>query len=161
MRLPPIQFSEADQEALNRGRYHHEHPRVRQRMEVVWLKSQGLSNPEVQRLAGVGLATVTRYLQRYREGGIEALQRLDFYSPRSSLEPYREVLKTHFEQHPPANIKQAIHDIHQVTGIKLKREAVRVFLHSLGLSVRKVGMIPAKADPEVQANFKKKSWNLV
>jgi len=43
MRLPPIQFSEADQEALNQGRYHHEHPRVRQRMEVVWLKSQGLS----------------------------------------------------------------------------------------------------------------------
>ncbi|MDV7392230.1 IS630 family transposase, partial [Arthrospira platensis SPKY1] len=38
----------------------------------------------------------------------------------------------------------------------LQREAVRVFLHRLGLSVRKVGMMPAKADPQVQEVFKKK-----
>ncbi len=35
MRLPPIQFSEADQEALNRGRYHYEHPRVHFRTPII------------------------------------------------------------------------------------------------------------------------------
>ena len=69
MRLPPIKFTETERAALNHERYYHDHPRVRQRMEVLWLKSQRLSNPEVQRLAGVGLATVTRYMQSYRQGG--------------------------------------------------------------------------------------------
>lgn len=157
MRLPPIPFTEAEQAELNHERYHHEHPRVRQRMEVLWLKSQGLSNPEVQQLAGVGLATVTRYMTLYREGGIERLKQRDVYRPESQLEPYREVLKKHFEAHPVASVNQAIEDIKQVTGVELKREAVRVFLHSLGLRLRKVGMIPAKADPAAQDTFKKKS----
>ena len=128
-------------------------------MEVLWLKSQRLSNPEVQRLAGVGLATVTRYMQSYRQGGIEGLKQLDFYRPESQLEPYREQLKAHFRQQPVSNLNQAIDEIRQLTGVELKREAVRMFLHSLGLRVRKVGMVPAKADPEAQAAFKKKSWN--
>ena len=75
------------------------------------------------------------------------------------MEPYREQLKAHFRQQPVSNLNQAIDEIRQLTGVELKREAVRMFLHSLGLRVRKVGMVPAKADPEAQAAFKKKSWN--
>jgi hypothetical protein len=33
--------SEADKQALHYERYHHPHPRVPQRMEALWLKSQG------------------------------------------------------------------------------------------------------------------------
>ena len=153
MRLPPIKFTETERAALNHERYYHDHPRVRQRMEVLWLKSQRLSNPEVQRLAGVGLATVTRYMQSYRQGGIEGLKQLDFYRPESQLEPYREQLKAHFRQQPVSNLNQAIDEIRQLTGVELKREAVRMFLHSLGLRVRKVGMVPAKSRPGGSGRF--------
>lgn len=151
-----IDFSESDQQALNKGRYHHDHPRVRQRMEVLWFKSHGLAHGEIERLADVSSSTVTRYLKMYQQGGLAALQQLDFNRPESQLEPYREILRAHFEQHPPARVNQAIAEIKQLTGIELKREAVRVFLHHLGLSVRKMGMVPAKADPAVQEAFKKK-----
>jgi hypothetical protein len=69
---------------------------------------------------------------------------------------HRVMLQEHFERHPPETVKKAIADIHRLTGIKLKREAVRIFLHRLGLSVRKVGMVPAKADSQIQEEFKKK-----
>jgi hypothetical protein len=35
-----LAFSEADKQALHYERYHHPHPRVQQRMEALWLKSQ-------------------------------------------------------------------------------------------------------------------------
>lgn len=152
-----IAFSESDRTALNEGRYHHPHPRVRQRMEVLWLKSQRISHREIERLAQVSSTTVTRYLKRYQQGGIAALERLDFYRPSRQLEPFREQLKAHFEHHPPTRVSQAMADIRRLTGLELQREAVRVFLHDLGLSVRKVGMIPAKADPDVQEAFKKRA----
>ena len=37
-----LAFSEADKQALHYERYHHPHPRVQQRMEALWLKSQGV-----------------------------------------------------------------------------------------------------------------------
>jgi len=37
-----LEFSEADKGALTHERYHHPHPRVQQRMEALWLKSQGV-----------------------------------------------------------------------------------------------------------------------
>ena len=151
-----IDFSESDQTALNEGRYRHAHPRVRQRMEVLWLKSQGLAHGDIERLAQVSSTTVTRYLKRYQHGGIAALEQLDFRRPSSRLEPFRESLKKHFEGHPPTRISQAMVEIQRLTGVELQREAVRMFLHDLGLSVRKVGMIPAKADPAAQDAFKKR-----
>jgi hypothetical protein len=47
-----LEFSEADKQVLHYERYHHPHPRVQQRMEALWLKSQGVfpfSGQEVKR----------------------------------------------------------------------------------------------------------------
>ncbi len=56
-----LAFSAEDQQALHKERFEHPHPRVQQRMEVLWLISQGLVYPEAARLAGVSEATVDRY----------------------------------------------------------------------------------------------------
>ena len=47
-----LEFSEADKQALNHERYHHPHPRVQQRMEALWLKSQGLAHQRIATLWG-------------------------------------------------------------------------------------------------------------
>ena len=43
--------------------------------------------------------------------------------------------------------------IEELTGIKRSETQIRKFLISIGLRPRKIGMIPAKADPEVQEKF--------
>jgi hypothetical protein len=48
-----LEFSEADKHALNHERYHHPHPRVQQRMEALWLKSQGLPHQRIATLCAI------------------------------------------------------------------------------------------------------------
>jgi len=149
-----IEFSETEQKSLNHERYHHDHYRVRQKMEVLWLKSQGLNVPEVSRLADVSPATVYRYIGEYREGGVEQLKVLNFYRPESELTPYGDLIAAHFREQPPATIKEASHVIERLTGLKRSETQIRQFLLNLGLKRRKVGMIPAKADPAEQERFR-------
>ena len=46
-RMLQLTFSEADKQALHYERYHHPHPRVQQRMEALWLKSQGVPHHQI------------------------------------------------------------------------------------------------------------------
>jgi transposase len=150
-----IEFTTAEIEALNYERYHHPHHVVRRRMEVVWLKAQGLEHKNIACLAAVSLNTVRSYLQMYQEGGIERLKELHFYQPQSELEVYAATLEAHFRDHPPATIKEAMNEIEELTGIKRSQTQVRRFLKRIGIKRRKVGTVPSKADPDEQESFKK------
>jgi transposase len=149
-----IEFSAQDVDKLQRLRYEHAHPRVRQRMEVLWLKSQGLEHREICRLAGVSSNTLRKYLRLFQAGGIQKLQELNFYAPTSELERHRFQLETHFREHPPATLKEAAAEIQKLTGLKRSLSAVGTFLHSLGMAPRRVGTLPSKADPEKQEYFR-------
>ena len=149
-----LEFTEAEQQSLNYERYHHPHPRVQRKMEALWLKSQGVAHGEMSRLTGISSTTLTSYLRAYQEGGIEALKRVRFYRPQSDLCGHQETLEAYFRKHPPASAKQAMATIATLTGVRRSPDRVRVFLKHLGLKCRKVGMIPAKADVEVQETFK-------
>jgi len=149
-----ISFSEAEKEALNRERYYHVHPRVRQKMETLWLKSQGLPHQEICRLASISEPTLCSYLKDYQEGGLEKLKEINFYQPESELMAHRQTIATYFQEHPPATIKQAMAKIEELTGLKRGETQVRTFLKAIGMEYRKVGMLPAKADPEKQDQFK-------
>lgn len=148
-----ITFSPEAQEALNYQRYHHPHPRVQQKMEAVWLKSQGLAHPEIARLTGISESTLRRYLREYQEGGIETLKEIRFYRPQSELEAHRSSLEVYFRQNPPATIAEAAEKIEERTGIRRRPTQVRQFLRAMGMACRKVGMVPSKGDPEEQEVF--------
>ncbi len=45
--------------------------------------------------------------------------------------------------------------IEELTGLRRSENRVREFLNVIGMRCRKIGMIPAKADPEKQEAFKK------
>src|SRR5271167_4054039 len=96
-----LTFSAADQQALHQERFEHPHPRVQQRMEVLWLISQGLVYSEAARLAGVSDATVDRYVTIYRQGGLQALRQLNWgKSCPSALMEHRDSLEALFRQNP-------------------------------------------------------------
>lgn len=157
-----LAFSEADKRALGHERFHHSHPRVRRKMEVLWLKSQGLAHQEIARLAGVSGKTVRSYFQEYVEGGIGRLKELHFHQPQSELMAHRETLEAYFRDHPPASINEALAAITELTGLTRSPTQVRLFLkEKCGLRRLKTGVLPAKADPEVQAAFKKNSSHRV
>lgn len=136
-------------------RTHHPHPRVQQRMDVLWLKSNGLQHNLIAQLAGVCKNTVTEYLRIYKEGAIEKLKELNFYKPQSELVQYSSSIEKYFREHPPASIKEAASKIEELTSKKRSETQVRRFLESIGIKRRKVGTIPAKADLEEQKKFKK------
>jgi transposase len=52
-------------------------------------------------------------------------------------------------------VAEAAAQIQERTGIARQPTPVRQFLKALGMKPRKVGMIPAKADVDAQAAFKK------
>jgi transposase len=148
-----IDFTPADIDALHHERFHHPHPRVQEKMEAVFLKSQGLLHKDICRLSRISENTLRSYLRQFQEGGVERLKRLDFAKPVSELADHREALEDYFRKNPPRSISQAAADIERLTGIRRGLTQVRKFLTGMGLKCRKLGMIPAKADAEEQREF--------
>ena len=103
---------------LDYQRYHHPHPRVQKKMEVVLLKARGLSNEQIAHCVGICQNTVRSYLREYKQGGIETLKQVRFRQPQSELQEHKTTLEAHFRVHPPTSIAQAAQVIEQLTGIK-------------------------------------------
>jgi transposase len=148
-----IDFTPEQIDALHYERFHHPHPRVQLKMEAVYLKSQGLPHHVVCQLVRISDNTLRTYLRQFREGGIERLKRTDWEGTASELDEHRETLEEYFRNHPPRSTAQAAADIERITGVRRGLTQVRKFLKGLGLSYRKLGMIPAKADADEQAKF--------
>ena len=154
-----LTFSSSEQETLHYERFHHPHPRVQQRMEIVWLKSHNVPHAQIATLAGVCENTVRTVLDLYLDGGIEALCHFDFETNGSpnEMDQYASTLQGEFARHPPATIGEAAARIKELTGLERSVDAVGNWLKKQGLSRRKVGSVPAKADADKQEEFKKKT----
>src|SRR5512147_1872929 len=148
-----IDFTSEQIDALHHERFHHPHPRVQPKMEAVYLKSQGLPHHVICQLARISENTLRSYPRQFQEGGIERLRQTDWDGTESELDEHRETLEDHFRNHPPRSTAQAAAEIERITGIRRGLTQVREFLKGLGLSYRKLGMIPAKAAADEQAKF--------
>lgn len=148
-----ISFTKSEIEQLRYERFHHPHPRVQRKMDAVLLKSAGMKHKDICNVTGICGNTLRSYLCDYRDGGIEELKKVNCYRPESELERHRGAIEEYFHEHPPADMKEAMAMIEQLTGIKRSENRVREYLGKIGMKRRKVGMIPAKADPEKQERF--------
>jgi transposase len=154
-----LSFTPEEIEALHHQRFHHPHPRIRLRMEALYLKSQGFAHQEIARLCRISESTLQRYLQDYASGGIAKLKKIPFHRPQGELAQHSKRLAAAFRERPPATVAEAATRIKELTGLERKPTQVRLFLKSLGMKPLKVGMIPAKADAEAQEVFKKNIWS--
>src|SRR5882762_1004924 len=102
---------------LAHDRYHHPDPRVQLKMEVLWLKSHGLGHDDIATYADVSRRTVQRYLDEYREGGLDRLRRCRWHRPQGALVEHQGSLAEYFTKHPPRSVKQAQAVIEQQTGV--------------------------------------------
>jgi transposase len=148
-----IEFTQAEIDQLHEQRTTHPHPRVRQRMEVLYLKALKLPHQEIYRITRISPKTLRGYLHLYQQGGIEALKQLNFYQPQSELQAHETTIRQAFEGKPPATVKEARAKIKELTGLQRSLSQIRAFMKKIGLKLRKVGQIPAKADPDKQKAF--------
>lgn len=154
-----IAFSSKDVEMLRYERWHHPHPRVQQKMWALWLKSIGVRHATICQIVDISENTLRSYLREYIKGGVNQLKQLTFFKPESLLSRYQNTIELYFKDNPPTSAAQARDEIYRLTGIKRGLTQTRQFLHHIGFRFRKVGSVPAKADPDSQDAFKKNCWN--
>lgn len=117
--------------AIGHDRYHHPHPRVQQKMEVLWLKSQGLTHEAIARLANVARRSVQRYLDEFAAGGLERIRRLPWKGKVNELAAHQAALEEYFLEHPPRSTREAQAAIERETGLRRGLTQVRTFLKKL------------------------------
>ena len=109
-------------------RFYHPHPRVQQKMEVLWLKSKGLPHAEIAALADVSLRSVQRYLDEFAAGGLQRIRQLNWAGQTAALDEHQQTLEDYFLDHPPRSARAAQQDIERLTGIRRGLTQVRAFL---------------------------------
>lgn len=150
-----VEFTEDILLEINHDRKHHPHHKVRQKMEVLWQKSLGISHQQICQTVNISGNTLRTYLREYQDGGLDSIRKIRFYQPQSKLATYPTSLKTYFRRHPPATGAEAAKKIEQLTGIQISPKRALEFLKKQGLKRLKVGHVPAKADPDKQETFLK------
>ena len=113
---------------IRHDRYHHPHPRVQRKMEVLWLKSLGLTHADVAEFADVSPRSVQRYLDEFLEGGLEQVRRLGWQGKHCELDEHQQSLEDYFIEYPPRSAREAQAAIERLTGIRRGLSQVRAFL---------------------------------
>jgi transposase len=149
-----LEFSTEAIEALRYWRFHHPHSPVQRKMEVVYLRSQGLGDEQSRQLCAISKATFYRYLRVYQAGGVAKLKEVSWHRQGSALNQHRTTLEEYFRAHPPATAAEASAKIEELTGIHRGPTQTRKFLKTLGMKPRQVGQIPSKAEPQEPAEWK-------
>ena len=151
-------FSEDVRQTLAKERYHHPDPRVQERMEIVWLKSQSETHARIAELAGVSRSSVQRVLNLFEKDGLDGLRKFHWKGQPSALTPHLESLEAEFQARPPHTTAEACQRIEKLTGVCRKPTRVRKFLReTLGLGWRKVAAVPVPPKLTVQEHAQKQA----
>lgn len=137
-----IRLTEEERAVVNAERDGHPDAHVRRKMLVLWLLHCGLARQKAARVAGLGRATVQRYVAAYRDGGLDGLRRWDVAGPVSDLAAHREAIRQEFARLPARTIAEAAQRIEALTGIRRQPTQVRRFLKELGLKFQRVRAVP-------------------
>ena len=151
-----LSISKKQKDALHHERYNHPHPHVQKKMEILYLKSMNkFSHELICEISRVTPNTLRSYLKQYKEGGLEKLKEINFYQPESELKEHTNTIEKYLLDHPPSTIAEASCMIEKLTGIKRGLTQTGIFIKSLGVRLRKVGTIPARALDETKKKSRK------
>ena len=121
-------FSDEQPDGIRHDRARPPHPRVQQKMNVLWLKAKGLTHERIAELADTSLRTVQRVLTEFLEGGLDAVRRTRWQGKRAELEDHADALEDHFVENPPRSAREARAEIQRLTGVRRGLTQVRAFL---------------------------------
>ena len=137
-----ITLTDAEQAIVDAERDAHPDAHVRRKMLVLRLLHCGVTRAKAAEVAGLGRATVQRYVAAYREGGLDGLRRWDVAGPVSDLAAHTEAIRASLTETPVRTVAEACDRIEALTGLRRRPTQVRVFLAGLGFRWRRVRAIP-------------------
>jgi transposase len=137
-----IALDEEEQHVVNAERDGHPEAQVRRKMLVLWMLHCNVTREKAAEVAGLGRATVQRYVAAYREGGLQGLRQWDMTGPVSDLAAHEQAILESLTQKPVPTIAQACERIESLTGLKRGPTQVRKFLAARGFKWRMVRPIP-------------------
>jgi len=153
MPLRLIDISETDAYTARYDMFYQPNILARKRALCLYMKYCGFKHEDIARLIGCRRGAVANHLTLYESKGYKGLIANCYYQPTSSLDPYTSTIKASFEQEAPRSVKEAMHRIETLTGVKRSLSSVRAFMHKIGFNPLRTGQIPAKADLEAQQKF--------
>jgi len=112
-----VELTPAEQAMVSSERYSHPDLHVRRKMLVLWSVHTGLTRLQAGEVAGVGRATVQRYLAAYRDGGLDGLRQWGVVGPVSELAKHAEAIKASLTENPVRTVAEAADRIQQLTGL--------------------------------------------
>ena len=129
-----IQLNLEEQRIVNEERTCHPSLQVRDKMWTIWILHCGLTRQKAAEIVGVSRATVQRYVDAYRQGGLVGLRHSNVQRPVSELAA--------FEEQPACTIAEACDRIEKLTGLRRGPTQVRKFLNDMGLKWQRIRAIP-------------------
>jgi transposase len=151
-----IQLTEDEQRIVDEERKSHPNLQVRDKMLTIWLLHCGLTRQKAAQVVGVSRATVQRYVDAYRQGGLDGLRRSNVQRPVSELAAFRDIIRASFQEQPACTIAEACDRIEKLTGIRRSPTQVRRFLKALGLKWQRIRAIPVPPKKTWTSTFKTK-----
>jgi transposase len=137
-----ITLTDAEQAVVEAERDAHPDAHVRRKMLVLRLLHCGVTRDTAAEVAGLGRATVQRYVAAYREGGLDGLRQWGVTGPVSDLAAHTEAIRESLTSSPVRTVAEACDRIQTLTGIRRQPTQVRTFLAGLGFRWRRVRAIP-------------------
>ena len=137
-----ITLTDAEHAVVDAERDAHPDAHVRRKMLVLRLLHCGVTRAKAAEVAGLGRATVQRYVAAYRDGGLDGLRQWDVVGPVSDLATHTEAIRESLTSSPVRTAAEACDRIETLTGIRRQPTQVRVFLAGLGFKWRRVRAIP-------------------
>jgi transposase len=137
-----VRLTDEEQQVVNEERVSHSNERIRERMLVLWLLHKGMSRQKAADIAGLGRATVQRFVAAFRDGGLDGLRRWDPNRPESEMAAFLELIHETFEKQPVRTVAEAGERIFQLTGLRRGPSQVRKFVKDLGLKYQRVRVVP-------------------
>ena len=148
-----IKLSEAEQTIVTGERDTHPDLHVRRKMLVLWSVHAGLIHAQAGQVAGVGRATVQRYLAAFRDGGLDGLRRWGVVGPVSELARHVEAIRASLNETPVRTIAEAIERVEQLTGLRRGLTQTRVFLKELGFRWQRTRAVPVPPKSRCQSTL--------
>jgi transposase len=137
--------------SLTRERYEYPDPRVQERMEILWLKSQEETHERIAKLANVSRSTVQRTLRIYAAKGLDGVRTFGWKGRASALTPHQETIEAEFRERPPHTVHEAVRRIEAMTGVSRKATRVRKFMkETLKMKCLKVAPVPVPPKKSVE-----------
>jgi transposase len=118
------------------------------RLRVILYKAEGHSNKFIAQLLQMGRNQVSKLLQRYREGGIDALLQADNYQgSKPKLSPEQlQALKIELKTKIYATVFQVIAWVEKQWGVIYELSAMHKLLKRLGFSYKKNRLVRGSSE---------------